>query len=191
MTPREDEITQILAELDSTDHEAMAKLLPLVYSELRALSASHLRSERPDHTLQPTALVHEAYIRLVGSNPVHCQNRAHFFRLAAKTMRRILINHAEQHRARKRGGGKRSESLTQVQPATGGDPVDVLALNEALADLAKIGKQKARIVELRYFAGCTIDETAETLGISTATVERDWRFARAWLRNQLSDETKT
>lgn len=186
-TPAEDEITQILCDLSATDHDEMAALLPVVYKELRELSASYLRNERPDHTLQATALVHEAYLHLMDQKEVRWQNRDHFFRLAAVTMRRILINHAVRHRALKRGGGLHRVSLTDAEPALDQEPIDIIALDEALTQLASISEQKARIVELRYFAGCTIEETAETLGISTASVERDWRFARAWLWTRLAD----
>ena len=180
------EITQILAELDSTDQKtAFAKLLPLVYDELRALSGRYLRQERPDHTLQATALVHEAYVRLAGSRGGKWENRTHFFRVAAKVMRRILINHALAHRAEKRGAPRTRVSITDLAETDGSADFDLLDLHEAMERLAAQDRHKARVVELRFFAGCTIEETAETLGVSTATVERDWRFARAWLRSQL------
>jgi len=180
------EITQILAELDSTDQKtAFATLLPLVYNELRALSGKYLRRERPDHTLQATALVHEAYVRLAGSPEGRWENRAHFFRVAAKVMRRILINHALAHSAEKRGGQRTRVSMTDLAEDAGSTEFDLLDLHEAMERLAVQDRHKARVVELRFFAGCTIEETAEVLGVSTATVERDWRFARAWLRSQL------
>ena len=180
------EITQMLAELDSTDQKtAFAKLLPLVYDELRALSGKYLRQERPDHTLQATALVHEAYVRLAGSRGGKWENRAHFFRAAAKVMRRILINHALAHRAEKRGAERTRVSITDVAESAGSADFDLLDLHEAMERLAVQDRHKARVVDLRFFAGCTIEETAEALEVSTATVERDWRFARAWLRSQL------
>jgi RNA polymerase sigma factor (TIGR02999 family) len=183
---RSDEITQILNDLESTDQATgFAKLLPLVYAELRALSQGYLRHERPDHTLQATALVHEAYVRLAGQEGVKWTNRTHFFRVAAKVMRRILINHALAHKASKRGGGRAGVTLEEVTAVVPDLDVDLLDVHEALELLAKQDRQKARVVELRFFGGCTIEETAEALDISTATVERDWRFARAWLRNRL------
>jgi len=185
-TPENAEITQALADLDSTDQAtALAKLLPLVYAELRALSEGYLRSERLDHTLQATALVHEAYVRLAGAEHAKWQNRAHFFRVAAKVMRRILINHALARRAAKRGSGRPRAALEEITAIFPELNVDVLDVHEALEELAALDRDKARLVELRFFAGCTIEETAEALGRSTATVERDWRFARAWLRKRL------
>jgi RNA polymerase sigma factor (TIGR02999 family) len=182
------EITQILAELDSDSHDsAVERLLPLVYAELRALSGAYLERERPDHTLQATALVHEAYLRLAGRSGRRWADRAHFFRAAAKTMRHILINHAHKHRAARRGGGARGlvlEESMAIAPRRPG--ADLEALDEALVRLASIDREKAQVVELRFFAGCTIDETAEALDLSTATVERHWRFARAWLRSELT-----
>jgi RNA polymerase sigma factor (TIGR02999 family) len=166
-----------------------SELLSIVYDELHALASAYLRNERPDHTLQTTALVHEAWMRLNGRDASRFDNRAHFFRAAALAMRRILLHCAEKERAQKRGGGRRGASVDdQIDtPAhTGADRVDLLSLNDALNQLGAIDPQKAQVVELRYFGGCTIDETAEALGVSTATVEREWRFARAWLRTALS-----
>ncbi len=181
-----EEVTQILNDLESTDQAtAFAKLLPLVYTELRALSEGYLRHERADHTLQATALVHEAYVRLAGQRGAKWENRAHFFRVAAKVMRRILINHALARRAAKRGHGRSPASLGEITVFLPELDVDLLDLHDALEHLAERDRQKARVVELRFFAGCTIEETAEALDISTATVERDWRFARAWLRSRL------
>lgn len=167
-------------------------LLEMVYDELRTLASSYLRHERPAHTLQTTALVHEAWIRLSKRDATRFGSRAHFFRAAALAMRRILLHHAEKSNALKRGGGQpAAQSGFEIEPPRqeAQDPIDLLALDEALHKLAEIDPQKAQIVELRYFGGCSIDETAEALGISTATVERDWRFARAWLRTALSGET--
>lgn len=166
-------------------------LLEMVYDELRAIASSYLRNERPAHTLQTTALVHEAWIRLSNRDAEQFSSRAHFFRAAALAMRRILLHHAEKTNALKRGGGQpAAQSSFEIEPPQQGEksPIDLLALNEALHELAVVDSQKAQIVELRYFGGCTIEETAEALGISTATVERDWRFARAWLRTALGDE---
>ncbi len=182
------QITQILNELtDTDDATAIARLLPQVYQELRALSESYLRGERPNHTLQATALVHEAYVRLAGGDR-QWADRAHFFRAAAKTMRHILLKHAEKHRAEKRGSGGRGVSLSDTQVACDGLDLEILALDEAMRKLEELDMEKARVVELRFYAGCTIDETAETLGISTATVERHWRFSRAWLRGELTPD---
>jgi RNA polymerase sigma factor (TIGR02999 family) len=186
------EITQLLADLDDTDQPtAFAKLLPLVYTELRALSEGYLRHERPDHTLQATALVHEAYVRLAGGSGTNWENRAHFFRVAAKVMRRILINHALAKRAAKRGQGQVQVELEEAGLLVSEGNVDVLDLHEALEELAGHDRQKARVVEMRFFGGCTIEEAAEALEISTATVEREWRFARAWLRSRLAQDTST
>ncbi|MHC4414901.1 MAG: sigma-70 family RNA polymerase sigma factor [Planctomycetota bacterium] len=182
------QITQILNDLtDTDDATAIARLLPEVYKELRALSESYLAGERPNHTLQATALVHEAYVRLAGGDR-QWKDRVHFFRAAAKTMRHILLKHAEKHNALKRGGGCRGRPLSETQVACEDLGVEVLALDEAMQRLAQLDAEKAKVVELRFYAGCTIDETAETLGISTATVERHWRFARAWLRGELAPD---
>lgn len=187
MSSRTDaDITQILAELNSDGSDsAIERLLPLVYHELRAISQAYLGQERDNHTLQATALVHEAYLRLASGNGQHWQDRAHFFRVAAKTMRRILINHAHAHRAQKRGGARNGVVLQETSILAPDTPVDIEALDEAMKRLAELDRRKAEVVELRFFGGCTIEQTAETLEISTATVERHWRFARAWLRAEL------
>ena len=171
-------------------------LLDVVYDELRALASAYLSKERSDHTLQTTALVHEAWLRLSQRQDRRFDDRAHFFRAAALAMRRILLHHAEKRAAQKRGGGQRGMSMDEKIEAPGGPDtnwVEILALNDALKRLAEVDAQKAQVVELRYFGGCSIEETAEALGIGTATVERDWRFARAWLRNALggSGDTQT
>ncbi len=163
-------------------------ILEIVYDELRALASAYLRGERTDHTLQTTALVHEAWLKLSSRDARKFDNRAHFFRAAALAMRRILLHHAEKRAAQKRGGGRPGLTFEEgidslASPST--NWMEMLALNEALRRLAEIDAQKAQIVELRYFGGCSIDETAEALGIGTATVEREWRFARAWLRTAL------
>jgi RNA polymerase sigma-70 factor, ECF subfamily len=154
----------------------------VVYAELRALAERHLRRERPDHTLQPTALVHEAYLRLTSQRSVDWANRAQFFGIAAEMMRRILVNHAHAHGAAKRGGGATCVTLDESVSWSGErDQVD-----EALVALANVDPRQSRIVELRFFAGLGIDETAEVLGISPATVKREWTIAKAWLRRELS-----
>ncbi|MDX2200503.1 MAG: ECF-type sigma factor [Phycisphaerae bacterium] len=171
-----------------TGADADGALIAAVYDELHALASAYLRKERQDHTLQTTALVNEAWLRLSGRDGSAYSNRAHFFRAAALAMRRILIDHATRRTAEKRGGLRSrlvlDEKIDQqaTHPGQTPDGADLLALDAALRQLAAENAQMARVVELRYFGGCTIDETAEALGISTSTVERDWRFARAWLR---------
>lgn len=180
-------VTMLLARAGAGDAQATDELLPLVYAELRDLAARHLKSERSDHTLQPTALVHEAYMRLVGPGEVTWESRAHFFGAAAQAIRRILTDHARARDSLKRGGGRGEEPLAEVpgdHPPT--DDVDYVALDAALERLAALDPQKARVVELRFFAGLTADETALSLGVSASTVARDWRFARAWLQRELS-----
>lgn len=165
-------------------------VFPLVYDELRRLAAIHLGRERPEHTLQPTELVHEAYMRLVGQRTVDWTDRAQFFGLASQMMRRILVNHAVAQRADKRGSGVRPITLTAahdaVDPASDAEPeVDVIALDSALTTLASLDDRGARVVELRFFGGLSIDETASVLGISPATVKREWMAAKLWLRREM------
>jgi len=160
--------------------------MPIVYSELRRLASNYLRRERRDHTLQPTALVNEAYLRLVDQRAMHWQNRAQFYGIAAQLMRRILVDHARQHKAHKRGGSNQQKlSITRVEEMAGKAEVDVLAIHEALEQLALLDPQQERIVELKFFGGLSIDEIAEVIGVGHATVERDWKMARAWLRQEL------
>jgi RNA polymerase sigma factor (TIGR02999 family) len=181
-------VTQLLVEWSGGDRAALDRLLPLVFDELRRLAASYLRRERAGHTLQPTALVNEAYLRLVDQDGVRWQNRAHFFGIAANLMRQILVDHARQRAAEKRGGSDQQRlSLTQAERIVRHEDVDVLALNEALERLAEFDPQQARIVELKFFGGLTIEEICEVAGLSHATVEREWKLARAWLRRELSD----
>lgn len=161
-------------------------MLSIVYGELRRLAAGYLRRERPGHTLQPTALVHEAYVRLMNQRQIDWSNRAQFVGLAAVMMRRILVNHARDRIADKRGGGAEHVPLTLAGEGIGAPAVNLLDLHEALNDLSETDPRKARIVELKFFGGLTTDEIAETLGVSTATVERDWKFARAWLYKAVS-----
>jgi RNA polymerase sigma factor (TIGR02999 family) len=166
---------------------AIETLMPRVYDELRVLAASHMRRERGDHTLQPTALAHEAFLRLVRLPDGTVQNRIHFFALAAQAMRRILADHARRHRAAKRGGGMARVSL-EVADAAGlvaGGGVAIDDLDALIEDLARLDPRQARVVELRYFGGLTVEETAEVLGVSPATVKRDWLVARAWLHREL------
>jgi RNA polymerase sigma factor (TIGR02999 family) len=160
--------------------------LPLVYGELRRLAAGYLRRERPEHTLQPTALVHEAYVRLLDQRQVDWSNRAQVIGLAAVMMRRILVNHERDRVADKRGGGAEHIPLTVAGEGIGAAPVNLLDLHEALDRLGAVDRRKGQIVELKFFGGLTTDEIAETLCISSATVERDWKFARAWLHRAVS-----
>jgi RNA polymerase sigma factor (TIGR02999 family) len=161
--------------------------MPLVYDELRGLAERLLRNERPGHTLQPTALVHEAYLRLIDQTRVRWQGRAHFFALASCTIRRILVDHARGARRVKRGGGRLRLSLNEDLVPTEDGQLDLIALDDALSTLAADHPDQARIVEMRFFGGLTIAETATVLGVSASTVEREWRFARAWLYRALTD----
>ena len=179
------DVTQLLIAWGAGDREALDGLMPLVYDELRRLAGSYLRRERPDHTLQPTALVNEAYLRLIDQRHARLQNRAHFFAIVAKLMRRVLVDHARKYRAAKRGGGQHKVVLDEGIEATGQPDVDVVAVHEALERLAAIDLREAKIVELRYFGGFGTNETAEVCGISPATVRREWRTAKAWLRREL------
>jgi len=179
-------ISQLLSKWSDGDSSAREKLMPQVYNELRRLAGKYLRHERANHTLQPTALVNEAYLRLVDQQNVLWQNRAQFFGLAAKLMRNILVDHARSREAAKRGGQRYSVSVSKLDRVSKGSEVDLVVLHEALERLAAYDHQKSRIVELRFFGGLTIEETAEVLDISHSTVERDWKMARAWLRRELS-----
>ena len=183
----DEEITQLLIDWGKGDQAALERLMPLVYSELRRLASNYLRRERVGHTLQPTALVNEAYLKLIDQKNAKWQNRAQFFGISAQLMRRILVDHARQRQAVKRGGSDQQRlSITSAQADVIHQPeIDLLALNEALDELAQMDPQQSRIVELKFFGGLSIDETAEVLGISHATIERDWKSARAWLRRQL------
>ncbi len=181
------DVTQLLEAWSRGDSEAAEPLMRLVYQELRRLAASYLDRERPDHTLEPTALVHEAYLRLVEQKQRGWKNRGHFFAVAAKMMRRILVDHARSHQYGKRGGGAHKVPLAAVQIAVVEAP-DLVALDEALDDLAAFDPKKASIVELRFFVGLNLGEISEVLGLSTATVTRHWLAARAWLYRELSPE---
>jgi RNA polymerase sigma factor (TIGR02999 family) len=181
--PPEPDVTALLIEWSGGDPDALERLMPVVYGELRKLAASYLREERPDHTLQPTALVHEAYLRLTNQRQVAWQNRAHFFGIAARMMRRILVDYARRRRAAKRNAAA-WRVATDVPDALDGFP-ELLALDRALSSLERLDPQQARVVELRFFAGLTVEETAEAVGISAATVKRDWRTAKAWLRREI------
>jgi RNA polymerase sigma factor (TIGR02999 family) len=187
MSERErSDVTLILRQWEQGDQEALNRLVPLVYEELRRIAARHLRSERSSHTLQTTALVHEAYFRLVDENRIHWQSRAHFLGVAARLIRNILVDHARTHNAAKRGGGAQKLQLEEALAASGDTDAEILAVDDALSALANIDAQQARIVELRFFAGLTIEETAEALQISPSTVKRDWILAKTWIYKELS-----
>lgn len=181
--------TRLLALVSAGDAAAANALLPLVYDQLRDLARGYFRSAARDQTLQPTALVHEAYLKLVRSPSGAWKDRVHFLAVAATAMRQILCDRARQRRAAKRGGDAERVPLEQVQTPSGDSPVDVESLDRALERLTALAPRRARIVELRYFGGLTIEETAEALGVSRATVENDWRVARAWLRRELGKGT--
>ncbi|HZT58183.1 MAG TPA: sigma-70 family RNA polymerase sigma factor [Pyrinomonadaceae bacterium] len=181
------EITQMLQEWSDGKEEALDQLLPVVYTELRRQAARHLRRERRDHTLQTTALVHEAYMKLVDQRNVRWESRSHFFAIASQAMRRILVDYARTRKREKRGGGDIRLSLAAAeQVASDSKGVDLIALDEALTRLAVIDEQQSRVVELRYFSGLSLEETAEILDISRATAAREWNMARAWLHRELS-----
>ena len=185
--PRVNDVTGLLLSWRQGDAAALDRLVPLVYDELRRVARGHLRREAPGHTLQATALVHEVFLRLVDVDRMTPMSRTHFFAISARLMRQILVDHARRKRADKRGGGATVISLDEVAPAaaqTSG--VDVLALDEALDALSSFDARQCRVVELRFFAGLNIPETADALGVSTATVEREWAMAKAWLHQRLS-----
>jgi RNA polymerase sigma factor (TIGR02999 family) len=178
-------VTQLLIELSNGDRGAVDNLLPVIYDELRKLAAQYLRRERPDHTLQPTALVHEAYLRLVDQTRVNWQNRAHFFGVAAQIMRRLLVDHARKHNAEKRGDEFQKLSLDENIDRAVERSAELIALDNALKAFAVFDEQKARIVELRYFGGLSIEETADVLGVAPTTIKRHWRLAKAWLYGEM------
>jgi RNA polymerase sigma factor (TIGR02999 family) len=180
-------ITHLLKEWSDGDERALDKLTPLVYEELRRQASRYLRRERRGHSLQTTALINEAYLRLIDARDVHWQDRAHFFAIAANLMRRVLVDHARRRDAEKRGGSALRLTLDEALAVTKETDVDLLAIDEALDRLAKIDPQQARVVELRFFSGFTVDETAAALGISPKTVKRDWSVARAWLCREIGD----
>ena len=179
------DVTHLLRQWSNGQQQAFDRLLPQIHDELRKLAASYLRRERPDHTLQPTALVNEAFLKLVDQRAVKWQNRAHFFGIAAQAMRRILVDHARAHAASKRGGAMRRVPLDEAIALGRVGDVDLLALDEALTRLGAMDPQQSRIVELRFFGGLTMEETAEVMHISPATIGREWRMAKAWLSAEL------
>ena len=187
-TPAAKEVTGLLLAWSDGDREAYDKLVPLVYEELHRLAHRHMRRERPGHTLQTTALVDEAYMRLVEQKGVRWQNRAHFFAISAGLMRRILVDHARAQARAKRGGGARALPLEEAAPVSRERSTDLVALDEALRKLAEIDPRKARVVELRFFGGLGVKETAAVLGVHANTVVSDWSMARAWLYTALTGE---
>lgn len=182
-------ITQLLIDLTNGKQNAVEDLLPLIYGELRSLAGNYLKRERSNHTLQPTALVHEAYLRLVDQTQVTWQNRAHFFGMAAQMMRRILVDHARAHKAGKRGSDYQKLSLDENIDKAVERSGELIALDEALTELAQVDELKSRIVELRYFGGLTVEETAEVLGVTPITINRHWRMAKAWLFGKLQPQS--
>jgi len=179
------DVTALLSELTKGNPEAGSKLIPLVYDQLRRLADGYMRRERTGHTLQTTALVHEAYLKLLGQRSVDWQNRAHFFGIAAQVMRRVLIDHARSHVRDKRGGGRGAIPLDEALVFSPERSSEFLELNEALERLTQLDARQAQIVEMRFFGGLTVEETAEVLGISPKTVKRDWTVAKAWLHGEL------
>ena len=189
--PSGQEVTALLREWSAGDRGALERLMPLVYEELRKLAAAHLKSERGNHTLQATALVHEAYLRLVGQRSVSWASRAHFYGIAAQMMRRVLVDHARKRQAAKRSPGTLFLDLGEEAVASAGDRTpELLVLDHALTELERLDPRQARVVELRFFAGLSVEETAEVAGISTATVKREWKTARAFLRHEIGLEAR-
>ncbi len=188
--PTRTDVTQWLKKAGEGDDSAAKHLMPLVYDELRALAESYLKQERPDHTLQATALVHDAYVRLVKQEDVEWKNRAHFFAVAAQAIRRILVDHARGRQRAKRGGDRQRVRLEEDVAFAETPDLDLLALDEAMEQLARLHKRQAQIVELRFFGGLGVKEVAEYLGVSSRTVDGDWSMARAWLRRAMRKEEK-
>ena len=182
--PPSQPISAMLDRWRAGDQEALQALIPLVYQELRCIAQHHLRQERPDHTLQSTALVHEAYLRLMQQRPADIENRAHFLAVASRLMRQILVDHARRHRAAKRGGGLKLE-LNEAMNAQKAPNIDLIALDTALKELTRLDPQQSQIVEMRFFGGLSIADTAEVIGVSAATDKREWATARAWLLREL------
>ena len=178
-------VTQLLSEVREGNQAAIDTLFEKVYSELRGLAGDYFRRERPDHTMQPTALVHEAYVRLVGSQHVAWENRAHFFNVAAQVMRNIMVDHARKHQSLKRGSGKKV-SLDEAISFSAEQNLDLVALDDALKELEDLDEQQSRIVELRFFGGLKLEQVAQVLGVSPATVSREWLKARLFLKSRLS-----
>lgn len=189
--PSNKEVTQILLDWSNGDKAALDRLMPVVYSELRRLANRYMRRERPGQTLQTTALVHEAYVRLVDYKNMRWQDRAHFYAVAAQVMRRILVDRARARNAAKRGDAARRVSLAEADAVSNEQAADILDLDQALKELEELDPRKSQIIELRFFGGLNIDETAEVLGISPTTVQREWRSARAWLYKAIAEKNAT
>jgi RNA polymerase sigma-70 factor, ECF subfamily len=183
------EVTQLLVDWGNGNQAALDRLMPVVYTELRQLAHWYMRRERPGHTMQTTALIHEAYLRLVDQNQVRWQHQAHFFGIAARLMRQILIEHARSHTRAKRGGGVGTISLDEAAIVSQARATELLALDDALERLATIDPRKSQVVELRFFGGLSVEEAAQVLNIAPNTVLRDWRMAKAWLRREISHES--
>jgi RNA polymerase sigma-70 factor, ECF subfamily len=182
------DVTKLLTAWSQGNQAALDELTPLVYADLHRRARNYLRHERPDHTLQPTALIHEAYLRMIHESTPEWNDRAHFFAVASRVMRQILVDHARRHQAGKRGGGVVNVSLDEaLAPATSNN-ADLMALDEALTKLAEFDERKCRIVEMRYFGGCTVEETAQALGVAGITIMREMRLAEAWLRRSMQGE---
>lgn len=179
------DVTQLLKRAQEGDENALNEFMPLVYNELRRVAANQLKTEREDHTLQATALVHEAYLRLLEQTEVDWRNRAHFFSIASEMMRRILVNYAVKRNAKKRGDGATKIALDEAFSLSNQQDINIVLLDEALTELGEFDEKQARIIELRFFGGLTIEETAEVLEISESTVKREWRIAKAWLKTRL------
>jgi RNA polymerase sigma factor (TIGR02999 family) len=180
------EVTQLLNQWSNGDQAALDKLMPLVYGELRLMARRYMARQNPGHTLQTTALINEAYLKLVGQEEKHWQNRAHFFGVAAQAMRHILVDYARARQYAKRGGGEQAVSLDEALTVSHERAAELVALDDALQELAKVDPRKCQVVELRFFGGLSVEETAEALKISEVTVMRDWSLAKAWLRRELS-----
>ena len=191
MAAAEHDVTRLLHEWSEGNQQALAELLPIIYDELRRLAHHHLKNERPEHTLQSSALVHEAYCRLVGQDLPEWKSRAHFFAIAAQLMRQILVDYARRRRASKRGSGVCMLTLDDAVALPHRKDVDVVALDDALNTLAEVDPRQSRVVELRFFAGLSLEETSKVMGIATATVQRDWTAARAWLHREISRRPRT
>jgi RNA polymerase sigma factor (TIGR02999 family) len=181
-------VTQLLDEVGRGNHAAADELLPLVYAELRDIAGKHMRGERPDHTLQPTALVHEAYLRLLGGAPIPFESRLHFLRTASQVMRRVLVDHARGRNRAKRGDGAINLTLDEAIAGSDSDVIELLIVDDVLTQLAAAEPRWAEVAEMRFFGGLEVAEVAAALGISPATVKRDWQFAKAWIANALRDD---
>jgi RNA polymerase sigma factor (TIGR02999 family) len=187
-TTSSDEVTALLIDWSSGNKTALDRLMPLVDRELHRLAHHYMQQERPGHTLQTTALANEAYLKLIDQREVHWKNRAHFFALCAQLMRRILVDHARKRKYAKRGGDARRISFDEVMAVSPARSADLIALDDALEKLAAIDARKGKVVEMRFFGGLTVEETAEALSVSPLTVKRDWKMAKAWLYNSLNQE---